>query len=345
MPCNRVHLTLPAATHADPFLRADAFAAHHANRVASTGAAATRFDFPTQLVDTTPDGLVTVYVDPALGQRGTDLATQFLAAVPAAVARCAAWFGTPMQPVICIIASFQGETDGTGGAYHYGCDFASGGDIYLSFAAGNVPMEIGLFVAELTECFMADGARGWGCGASSGEGLSRVLAEQASGGPGGALGAFATGPTWFGAGMPNWVDATEPTDGDDVATGCCVAYLYWMASLGYTFAQIVQAGCLDGSLASNYTALTGKSTAWADFSAAVGALPGGVTGDDPWMGIPPVPAPPAPVPPAPPPTPAPPPVPRPPAPSPAPPSGPQVVTVDVAAKVVVMPPGWTSAIA
>ncbi len=157
-----------------------------------------------------------------------------------------------------------------------------------------------------------------------------MLAEQASGGPGGALGAFATGPAWAdNTGTwppPNWIDATEPTDGDLISIGCAAVYLYWMASQGYTFAQITQAGCSDGSLASNYMALTGKSTAWADFSAAVGALPGGVTGDDPWAGAAPVPVPQPP--------PAPPPVPVPPAPS------RQVLTIDVEAKIVQIPTDW-----
>ena len=55
-----------------------------------------------------------------------------------------------------------------------------------------------------------------------------------------------------------------------------------MMSKGYTAAQITQAACPDGSLTSNYTALTRGTNAWRDFSAAVAGLAGGVTPDDPW---------------------------------------------------------------
>jgi hypothetical protein len=55
-----------------------------------------------------------------------------------------------------------------------------------------------------------------------------------------------------------------------------------MMSKGHAAAQITQAGCPDGSLASNYEALTGGTNAWKDFSAAVAALSGGVTSDNPW---------------------------------------------------------------
>ena len=57
-------------------------------------------------------------------------------------------------------------------------------------------MTNGLIVAELTECFMGAQNQGWDCGGSNGETLSRFLAELESGGPAGALAAFATGPTW-----------------------------------------------------------------------------------------------------------------------------------------------------
>ena len=77
------------------------------------------------------------------------------------------------------------------------------------------------------------------------------------------------------AGRPNWIDATESTDQDALSTGGGIVYLYWMMSKGHTAAQITQAGCPDGSLASNYTALNGGTNAWWDFSAAVAGLAGG----------------------------------------------------------------------
>jgi hypothetical protein len=78
--------------------------------------------------------------------------------------------------------------------------------------------------------------------------------------------------------------------------------MWWMTALGYTPAQIVQAGEPDGTLASNYQALTGKpkTQAFTDFKTAVAAA-GGPTSDNPWN----APTPPYPL------TPVPPPVPNP----------------------------------
>jgi hypothetical protein len=147
---------------------------------------------------------------------------------------------------------------------------------------GNPDLTNGLVVAELTESFMGAQNQGWDCGGSNGEALSRYLAELLSGGPQGVLAGFATGPAWDQAGRPNWIHATEPTDLDAVSIGCGSVYLYWMLSRGVSAARVTQAGCSDGTLASNYQALTGASTAWADFSAAVASLHGAITSDDPW---------------------------------------------------------------
>lgn len=156
------------------------------------------------------------------------------------------------------------------------------------------------------------------CGGSGGEGLSRVLAEIVSGGPNGSLSPFASGPAWDGT---DWISKDQGTDSDYPSIGCSVLYLWWMLKT-YTMAQIVQAGEPDGTLASNYAALTGKpkTQAFSDFQAAVAAA-GGPTSDNPfgtptppWQGVPPTPPPvpptPPPVPPTPPPVPpTPPPVP------------------------------------
>ena len=197
-------------------------------------------------------------------------------------ADCQHYFGIAGQPVNVIIAALDHATDGSAGAYHAGCTFNPGGDLYCDAAFGNPVMTNGLMIAELTECFMGAQNKGWDCGGSNGEALSRLLAELESGGPGGVLAGYATGPDWDRAGRPNWIDANESTDLNPVSTGCGVLYLYWMMSKGYTAAKITQAGCPDGSLASNYHALTGRTTAWSDFIAAVRALPHGVGSDNPW---------------------------------------------------------------
>jgi hypothetical protein len=281
-----LRLTLATAVMGNPSKKAEAFRHQWANRAAKRLAApaAGAFDFPTTRAGVTADNVMVVYYDPSLGQPGADLAQQVLASGSQTYAACQAFFGVPGQPVNVIIAALNNATDGSAGAYHYGCSFDGGGDLYCDAAFGNPQMEIGLVVAELTESFMGTQLKGWDCGGSNGEALSRVLAELLSGGPDGSLVAYATGPAWDQAGRPNWIDATETTDQDSVSTGCGVVYLYWMVSRGFTAAQITQAGCPDGTLASNYKTLTNTATAWSDFSAAVAALPGGVGSDDPWGG-------------------------------------------------------------
>jgi hypothetical protein len=274
-----LRIILPTRLLVSPFQRAAAFGRYHSIH---RGVATPGFDFPVQPVGQTADGTVSVYVDPSLGPPGDSLAQQVLATAAQTYAQCQAFFNVPGQPVNVIIAAVNGATDGTGGAYHYGCDFVSGSDLYCDAAFGNPELTTGLFVAELSECFTGAQNQGWDCGGSNGEALSRFLAELLSGGPHGALADYATGPTWDQAGRPDWIDASEPTDQDPVSTGCGMVYLYWMLSKGFSAAQITQAGCRDGTLASNYSTLTGAATAWSDFSRAVNALVGPIDSDDPW---------------------------------------------------------------
>src|SRR5258708_39363914 len=114
--------------------------------------------------------------------------------------------------------------------------------------------------------------KGWDCGGSNGEALSRFLAELESGGPQGALAGFSTGPLWDRAGRPNWIDATEPTDQNGASIGCGIVYLYWMMTQGFAAARITQAGSPDATLASNYAGLPGRRRPWSQFITAAGAV-------------------------------------------------------------------------
>src|SRR5208283_317441 len=189
-------------------------------------------------------GHITVSYDPSLGGQGLTLATQMLAVVSAPYQQMQSNFATTGGPVTVVVAPLSGNNDGSGGAYHYGCDFTSGGVLYLdaTFASKTVNplnLEVGLYVAELSEAFMGTQNRGWGCGSSNGEALSRFLAEQET--PDGTLNAYMTGPAWDQAHRPNWINTTEPTDRDSISTGCGMVYLYWLRTLGFTIPQIVQA--------------------------------------------------------------------------------------------------------
>jgi hypothetical protein len=251
-------------------------------KIAAAGAGG--FDYPVTQVGVT--GNVTVYYDPDLGTQGQSLATQLLNAVTTPYNDMQRFFGITGGAVNVIIAPLSGHNDGSGGAYHHGCDFTTGGTLYLdatfaSTTTNPLNLEVGLYVAELSESFMGPQGGGWGCGFSNGEGLSRFCAEQET--PAGTLDAFATGPTWANAGFPDWVTKTEQTDKDDVSTGCSIVYIYWMLSRGFTIPQIVQAG--GATLSANYQTLTSKNTAYQDLKAAVSGI--SVTSDNPFSSTPP----------------------------------------------------------
>jgi hypothetical protein len=243
-------------------------------------AAPFRLDYPAQQVGVV--GNVTVAYDPSLGDQGLTLAQQLLNSVTGPYNDMQTFFGITGGAVEVVIAALSGNNDGSGGAYHYGCDFTSGGVLYLdaTFASTTVnplDLEVALYVAELSESFMGPQGGGWDCGFSNGEGLSRFCAEQET--PAGTLDAFVTGPAWAQAGFPDWVSQTEQTDRNAVSTGCSIVYIYWMSSsLGFTIPQIVQAG--GATLSANYQQLTGGTTAYQDLVAALQGL--SVTSDNPF---------------------------------------------------------------
>jgi hypothetical protein len=244
-----------------------------------TAAAKTGFDYPATQVGVA--GKVTVLYDPALGAPGLQVAKQLVSAVTGPYDTMQTFFGITGAAVSVIIAPLSGANDGSGGAYHYGCDFTSGGVLYLdaTFASTTVnplDLEVGLFVAELSEAFMGAQGGGWGCGYSNGEGLSRFCAEQET--PAGTLDAFTTGPAWANAKFPDWVSQTEQTDQGAVSTGCAIVYIYWMQSLGFAIPRIVQAA--GATLAANYQTLTGKTSAYQDLLAAVKGV--SVNSDNPF---------------------------------------------------------------
>jgi hypothetical protein len=228
----------------------------------------------------TSTGGVTVYVDPTLGAQALQNARDLLAAADGVVQKNNAIFAISGGAVDVIVFALGGRTDGTGGADHNGCDFTTGNAIEVDAAYGSAARVTALFAAELSECAM----NGRLCGLSTGEALSRWCAAVVGAN---ALSDFATAPQWAQDGTPNWVDQTDQTDQDADSTGCGMAFLSWLISQGHKLSQVAQAMVKlgdAGTLAGLYAALTGDAAAnaWPKFSAAVAALSGGVTSDDPW---------------------------------------------------------------
>ncbi len=244
-------------------------------------AAAGAFDYTVTQVGVV--GNVTVYYANLLGAPGQGLATQMLAEVTGPYADMEGYFATNGGAVDVVIAPLSGSNDGSGGAYHYGRDFTAGGTLYLDATFANattnpLELEVALYIAELTECFMGAQGKGWGCGSSNGEALSRYFAERET--PPGTFPQWGiTGPSWAQAGFPDWISKTEGTDRDYVSIGCGIVYIYWMRSLGYSALQITQAA--GATFAANYQTLTGKTTAYADLQAALAGKT--VTSDNPFV--------------------------------------------------------------
>jgi hypothetical protein len=238
------------------------------------------FTGTSQFVGTSPSGKVTVFVDPKLGQQGLRNARDLLDDADRIVAANDAFFGTPGGAVSVIVFALGGATDGTGGADHMGCDFTTGAAIEVCASFGNPARVSALFEAELSECAMGGNV----CGANTGEALSRWCAAEVSNN---ALSDFATAPAWAEAGHPDFVNQTDPTDGDPVSTGCGMAFLSWLMSQGeqlHTIAPAMVSLGDSGTLAQLYANLTGDaaSNAFPAFMDAVQNLPNGITSDDPF---------------------------------------------------------------
>jgi hypothetical protein len=222
---------------------------------------------------------VTVYVDPTLGGSALQNAQDLLADAERIVTANDKIFGTTGGHVDVIVFALNGPTDGTGGADHMGCDYSTGSAIEVDASFGNAARVSGLFEAELSECSMGGNL----CGTSTGEALSRWCATVISNN---ALADFATAPTWYQDGMPDYVDQTDPTDQNADSTGCGMAFLSWLMSQGHSLNDIAQGMVAlgdSGTLAQLYGNLASDSpaNAWPGFQAAIQSV-SPITTDDPF---------------------------------------------------------------
>ena len=130
------------------------------------------------------------------------------------------------------------------------------------------------FVAEFSEVLMdynnQHGPTTWLAGSSHGEGLSQFCAYMmASAGYNSFYGPGFENAWLRTANRPNWVDTTEPTDGDVYSYGCALLYLFYLHSqLGYSTESIIHNGA--DTLAGTYNKLTGRNDAFAPFSSLLG---------------------------------------------------------------------------
>ena len=227
---------------------------------APTADAATGFDYPAVLRGSTPH--FNVYYDPSLGSDGATIADGVLVSCENEYAKLQTYFtGVAPASFNIILAA------GIGGAYHYGCGAT---DLYCDAQTGppNIDHSRMLVVAEEVEVFSAQQGAGWNCGASNGEGLSRVLATLMYPAQ---LDGFNSAASWLDTSdRPDFVDTNDPTDRNYVSIGCSVLFLNWLRyELKYGWEAIVGAGA--STLSGTYTKLTGQSDGWTRFSTQLAA--------------------------------------------------------------------------
>jgi hypothetical protein len=197
-----------------------------------------------------------------LGQRGADLAQAILQNCERDYTTLQQVFGALTPQRLPFVVQITSDNTGASHSSCMGTDIAVGGK-----SDGNVDFIRSLLVAEADEVFMANFGHGWDCGASTGEGLSRVLANDIYQGVEPAD--FISSDVWLNLNpRPNFVDHTEPTDTDYNSIGCSVLFLNWLRSqLKHSWAEIVAAG--GATLDATYKKLTGKPTGWKDFQAVI----------------------------------------------------------------------------
>jgi hypothetical protein len=191
-----------------------------------------------------------VYFENGLGANGPTLADAVLARCEADYRQMSGWFAEitpPAMPFSIYVVA------GNFGAYHATC--AATEEHCAAFDGTNQDLIRMLQVAESVEVFSAANGH-WNCGASTGEGLSRVFATELY--PS-ALNGFASAATWLDGGRPDFINNTDPTDRNYISIGCAALYLnYLRYQLHFTWAQIVAAGA-SPTLAATYTKLTGQA--------------------------------------------------------------------------------------
>jgi hypothetical protein len=222
-----------------------------------------------------------VYYDDDLGGTlGPAIADGILAVCEADLGALAAMFGfipIPDLPFSVIAVPWSKAQ----GAYHHSC---AATEIYCGVHPDpsiQIPLAQGVLVAEEVEVFEAAQNLGWDCGKSNGEGLSRTLAEELY--P--ILDQyFYTADVWLDSARNDYVTTNFDSDVDAASIGCSVLFLNFLQFMGYSWAEIAQAGA--PTLASVYQNLTGLTSAVADFRTVIDAffppgIPSGVRTDRP----------------------------------------------------------------
>jgi hypothetical protein len=202
----------------------------------------------------------TVSYDNSLGNDGPTIADAVLAVCEADYFTLQGYFGSIIPGNLPFTVNIL---PGNFGASHANCAATTLSIGAQSAPRVNIPFIRSLVIAEEDEVFEAAIGRGWNCGASNGEGLSRVLANAMY--PGAEPSNFVSGPFWLDNGRPDFVNNTDPTDRNYLSIGCAVLFLNWLRyQLHFSWDEVILAGA--PTLAQTYTNLTGRNDAWTRFT-------------------------------------------------------------------------------
>ena len=183
-----------------------------------------------------------LYYDSSFGAAGQALCTAMAQTVETDYRILSSWFGGVQ------VDSFDLHAEpGNNGASHFDCGAR---DIHFDWmptkSANWARM---LSDSEIVEVFEANFNGDWNCSNSTGEGLSRVLAECMY--PGNVVKKSGKSPaaTWLDGGRANWVQYNKATDQDYPSIGCSVLFLNWLRyQLGFHWDDIVCAALNIGDL-------------------------------------------------------------------------------------------------
>lgn len=223
------------------------------------------------------NGNFMVFYENVLGTNGQTLADGVLETCESEFSQIQSWFRGVVPPNLPFTVYI---VTGNFGAYHLSC--ASTEEHCAAFDGTDIDLIRMLQVAEEVEVFSAAQGK-WDCGASTGEGLSRVFSAELY--PT-SLDGFATAASWLNGDRPDFVNTTDPTDRNYISIGCSTLFLNWLRyQLKFTWEQIVAAG--GPTLADIYTNLTGKTDAFTRFKKLLDTnfpvgVPANLTNDNPY---------------------------------------------------------------
>jgi hypothetical protein len=275
--------TAPGASDAVRALIADGTVDGKLAALAAAAKQAGAFDFAGTLHGSTEHFVV--YYETALGSAGAEVAGQVLGKVEADYARLSELFGgvTLAQPFNVVIAVINGARDGTGGAYHKGCNDQT---LYVGVKLEpQIDSDRSSFfvVTQAVDVFAAAQGKHAECGSSYGGARKRALAAELYPKE---ITEFATAKYWLDGARADFVSVNDETDMNSESIGCAVLFLnYLRTQLNIPWERILQAG--GATLAETYANLGLGSDAFAKFRALVDrhfapGKPSAVTTDNPF---------------------------------------------------------------